>query len=308
MRRNRRWPGKPSLGVPRGWNCTRMRQRNRLRELAGLSALVIVLLLLTPVVAHARKPTRCTTNCHITAVVKPIVQWGNAGPEHLKLSPDSSENGTLTGAASFVLLTNVDTKIQISGLSDRPRRNSIGRERPVEVKLEYDGDGINATGVTTSGRAGPDASPGLSPQLLHHVPGDGMVRVRLFVRVGRREGPADHQDGNYHKELKLVASPGQHTDRPPSELTVVLSSRTEESQQEFAQTRRKRGAVVAWAGPIAKGGKSIGYVDSLIRRPVLVEKEEFDVFGQVIPRVLGASNVLYHSALNESLLVASRTD
>ena len=234
--------------------------------IVGVCVLVALVVVTAPECVAANRPARTTAKCRITAVVRPITEWKSNTPRRIELSWEESGEGSLKGSMSAVLFTNVDTTVRVADFQQRIPANASPEAREPSFRFEFDGDGTNATGTATSGRAATHASSG-SPSYLRHVSGDGAVRVRLSVCVNGISSRA-LPDPSYCARMKLIAQPTNTQGGRPSELTVELVS-PEASPAETLSRAAQNNEVVAWGGPAGGGGKTIGHMRSPLQRGFL---------------------------------------
>ncbi len=131
-------------------------------------------------------PPADTAACRITVRVAPIMEW--AGDfSAIDLGIIGAQGDVLTASASVILYTNGDADITADRSTSAELSAEEGGTLYTEHKLEYDGDGVTATGGATVDWTPYDSFLS-SPSRCTHVSGDGAVRVTLSVRASRPTG------------------------------------------------------------------------------------------------------------------------
>jgi len=149
-----------------------------------MKLLFTVLLLCTAIFigedALAVNPPPADATAAVTCTVAGIMEWsGNfAG---IDLANITTQAGAVTGSAAVTLYTNGD--VDISADNTATARLVNGSSVLVtEYRLEYDGDGVTATGGSTVDYTAYNSFLS-SPSSITHISTDGAVGVTLKVRA-----------------------------------------------------------------------------------------------------------------------------
>ena len=132
------------------------------------------------------RPPADTATCRITVRVAPIMEWAGDFPT-IDLGTIRTQGDVLTASASVTLYTNGDADITADRSTSAELSAEGGGTLYTEHKLEYDGDGVTATGGAAVDWTPYDSFLS-SPSRCTHVSGDGAVRLTLSVRASKPTG------------------------------------------------------------------------------------------------------------------------
>jgi hypothetical protein len=148
-------------------------------------------------------PAPDTATCSVSAVVDTIMEWdGNFAA--IDLGTMTAQSDTLTGNATCTLYTNGDVSITADNTATAELSEAGGDTLYTEYQLEYDGDGVSATGGTTVVYA--VYSSFLSGgSTCTHYDEDGAVVVTLRARATNAAGTLADA-GSYSATQTLTAT------------------------------------------------------------------------------------------------------
>ncbi|MFO8008726.1 MAG: hypothetical protein R6V05_13425 [Candidatus Brocadiia bacterium] len=151
------------------------------------------------------QPADDTATCSVSATVDSIMEWaGNFAA--IDLGTMTAQSDVLTGSATQTLYTNGNVDVTADNTATAELSEAGGDTLYTEYGLQYDGDGVAATG-------GSDVAYVVYSSFLStastitHVDGDGAVDITLQARASNAAG-TQADAGSYSATQTLTASWG----------------------------------------------------------------------------------------------------
>ena len=181
--------------------------RQALFRRPSAKVLAIALLVCLATVSHRAEagPSAAAARARTTVTVRPITEWSTGGLSSVKLIPEAPGGNVLMGSTSLMLLTNADVEIEARHVDDDPPAPKDGEALRTEYRLEYDGDGVTATGGPAVNWTEADSFLSVGSRCTH-VRRDGNVKITLWVKVSRESGNVG-DDVPYSATQRLFATP-----------------------------------------------------------------------------------------------------